>query len=121
VTERRVDLIEDGIDVALRIGDRKDDHAITVKLGEYRHLLVSSPILLEEYGEPSHPQDLIKLPCASWGVSTQSKIWLLGHKTIQINPLLQVNDYLHLLELALAGRCATELPPFLAQSPILDG
>jgi DNA-binding transcriptional LysR family regulator len=121
VTERRVDLIEDGIDVALRIGDRKDHRAIAKKLGEYRHLLVTSPIFLRKYGELSHPNDLIDLPCASWRVSTDSKIWLLGDETIQIDPFFQVNDYLHLLESALAGICVTELPPFLAQDYIADG
>lgn len=121
VTERRIDLIEDGIDVALRIGDRKDNRAIGRKLGEYRHLLVTSPILLRKYGEPSHPKDLIKMPCACWRVSTESKSWLLGDETIQISPFFQVNDYLHLLELALAGICVTELPPFLAQDSIANG
>ena len=40
---------------------------------------------------------------------------------VQINPFFQVNDYLHLLELALAGVCVTELPPFLAQEHIASG
>lgn len=118
VTERRVDLIEDGIDVALRVGDRKDDRAIVKNLGEYRHLLVASPIFLERHGEPAQPEQLLRVPCASWSVPTDSKIWLLGDEAIRINPFLQVNDYLHLLELVLAGICVTELPPFLAQEYI---
>jgi DNA-binding transcriptional LysR family regulator len=121
VTERRVDLIEDGIDVALRIGDRKDNRAIAKKLGEYRHVLVTSPIFLRKYGELSHPKDLINVPCGSWRVPTDSTIWFLGDEMIQINPFFQVNDYLHLLELALVGICVTELPPFLAQDYIADG
>ena len=119
-TERRVDLIEDGIDVALRIGERQNERAITKKLGEYRHLLVASPIFLKKYGEPLQPAQLLKMPCASWS-STDSTIWQLGDEIIQINPFFQINDYLHLLELALAGICVTELPPFLAQAYIADG
>lgn len=114
VSERRVDLIEDGIDVALRIGDRKDNQAMTRRLGKYQHLLVASPILLEKYSEPLEPAHLLKMPCASWRTSVDPT-WRLGDETIQINPFFQVNDYLHLLELALAGVCVTELPPFLAQ------
>ena len=120
VTERRVDLIEDGIDVALRIGDRQDDRAMTKKLGEYRHLLVASPIFLKKYGEPLQPAHLLKMPCASWS-STDTTVWQLGNETVQINPFFQVNDYLHLLELALAGICVTELPPFLTQNYIAEG
>ena len=118
VTERRVDLIEDGIDVALRIGDRKDERAIAKKLGEYRHLLVASPMLLKKYGEPLQPKHLLKMPCASW--TFVDSTWRLGDEVIIINPFFQVNDYLHLLELALAGICVTELPPFLAQDYIAD-
>ncbi|MEO1127607.1 MAG: LysR family transcriptional regulator [Cyanobacteria bacterium J06635_15] len=121
VTERRVDLIEDGIDVALRIGDRKDDRAIAQKLGEYRHLLVASPMLLKKHSTLLHPEHLLTMPCASWKSPTHSNAWLLGNQIIQIDPFLQVNDYLHLLELALAGLCVTEIPPFLTQDYIADG
>lgn len=114
-TERKVDLIEDGIDVALRIGGRKDNIAISQALGLYRHLLVASPNLLEKYFLPQQPEDLLKLPCAAWRETAQSNIWHLGDESIQVQPFFQVNDYLHLLELTLAGTCVTELPPFLAQ------
>ncbi|MEL6553102.1 MAG: LysR family transcriptional regulator [Cyanobacteria bacterium J06621_11] len=121
VTERRVDLIEDGIDVALRIGDHKRGQAIAHKLGKYRHLLVAHSGLLQKYGTPQNPEDLLQMPCASWRTPTHANAWQLGDKIIQIDPSLQVNDYLHLLDLALAGRCVTELPPFLAQTHIASG
>lgn len=121
VTDRRVDLIGDGIDVALRIGDRKHEHAIAHRLGAYRHLLVASPSLLERFGNPQSPEDLLKIPCANWHTPTHSNTWQLGAETIEINPLLQVNDYLHLLDLALAGLYVTELPPFLAHIHVKNG
>lgn len=120
-TERKVDLIEDGIDVALRIGGRKDNQAVSYKLGIYRHILVASPNLLENYAIPQQPEDLLALPCAAWRDTANSNIWLLGKETIQIQPTFQVNDYLHLLELSLAGIYVTELPPFLTQYPINSG
>lgn len=121
MTERRVDLIEDGIDVALRIGDRKHQHATAQKLGEYQHLLVASPSLLERYGEPKSPEQLLQMPCASWKSPTDAPTWLLGNQVIKIAPLLQINDYLHLLELAIVGDYITELPPFLAKTAIANG
>ena len=48
MTERKINLIEDGIDVTLRVGDRQDNQAIARKLGEYRHQLVASPAYLEQ-------------------------------------------------------------------------
>ncbi|MEO1297924.1 MAG: LysR family transcriptional regulator [Cyanobacteria bacterium J06636_16] len=120
ITERRVNLIEDGIDVALRIGDRQDEGAVIQRLGMYHHLLVASPSFLERYGYPQQPNDLLEIPCASWRNSADSCMWQLGNEAIQIEPFLQVNDYLHLLELALTGICVTELPPFLVQTYIAE-
>ena len=116
LTERKVDLVEDGIDVALRIGNTREKQAVAQKIGEYQHLLVASPILFKDYDVPHKPVDLLKIPCASWKSPNDSSNWQLGHELVQINPFFQVNDYLHLLDLALAGKCVTELPPFLAHS-----
>ncbi|MBT9317814.1 LysR family transcriptional regulator [Leptothoe spongobia] len=121
VTERRVDLIEDGIDVALRIGDRKHEQAIAHKLGEYRHVLVANSSLLQKYGTLQSPKQLLQMPCASWKAPADTITWQLGSESIQIAPRLQVNDYLHLLELAIAGVYVTELPPFLARAAIFKG
>lgn len=120
ITERKIDLIEDGIDVALRIGDRSNKNAIALKLGEYRHLLVASPTLLQKYGNPLQPEQLLNLPCANWKASIVPN-WQLGDRTIQINSFFQINDYLHLLELALSGVYITELPPFLVRDYIACG
>lgn len=122
MTERKLDLIEDGIDVALRFGDPKDNRAIAKKLGKDRHQLVASPAYLAQYGEPSQPEQLLTMPCASWnnqigGTTT----WLLGNESLQIAPFLQVNNYTYLLQLTLAGACVTELPPFLVREHLASG
>ncbi len=121
ITERKINLIEDGIDVALRVGDLKDNQFIAKKLGEYRHQLVASPAFLEAYGELSKPEQLLTMPCASWNARKDATTWLLGNKAIQITPILQVNDYLHLINLALASACVTELPSFLVKEHIESG
>lgn len=121
ITERRINLIEDEIDVALRVGDRKDKQAITRKLGEYQHQIVASPDFLNHYGEPSRPEQLLTMPCISWNNHKDVTIWLLGNQAIQITPILQVNDYFHLLQLVLTGAYITELPPFLIQEHLANG
>ncbi|MDF5720630.1 MAG: LysR family transcriptional regulator [Rhizonema sp. PD37] len=121
ITERKVNLIEDGIDVALRVGDRKDHQTIARKLGEYRHQLVASPDFLEKYGEPSQPEQLLTMPIASWNDRADKIKWSLGDESIQIAPSLQVNDYLHLLKLVIASTCVTELPPFLIKEHLASG
>ncbi|MEK0268031.1 LysR substrate-binding domain-containing protein [Stenotrophomonas rhizophila] len=49
-TERRIDLIEDGIDVALRVGAITHEAMVARRVLEYRHLLVASPALIERFG-----------------------------------------------------------------------
>jgi DNA-binding transcriptional LysR family regulator len=121
VTERRLDLVQDGVDVALRVGEVLHDSVVARKLFKYRHRLVASPKLLAKYDSLQEPMQLLNMPCASWNDRVSAPVWNLGGKGYNIRPYLQVNDYLHLQALALTGDCVTELPPFLAQPAIAEG
>lgn len=55
-----VDLIEDGYDVAVRIGEMRDSNLVARYLGVDRRLVVATPSYLAQYGEPSHPEDLMQ-------------------------------------------------------------
>ena len=61
--DRNVDLVEEGIDLALRIGSLPDSSMVAVRVGEVRWAVCASPILLQETGIPDHPQALSELPC----------------------------------------------------------
>lgn len=121
VTERRLDLVQDGIDVTLRVGELQHDSVVARKLFKYRHRLVASPTLLVKYGTPQEPMQLQNMPCACWNDRVNVPVWNLGGKKYSVRPALQVNDYLHLQAAALAGDCVTELPPFLSKPMIAEG
>jgi DNA-binding transcriptional LysR family regulator len=117
-TERRVDLIEDGFDVALRVGPIVHDAMVARRVLSYRHVLVASPKLVERLGLPAQPDDLHRFPCATW----TSRIdvpgrWDLAGQVVEPRAVLSANDYQHLLSRALGGQVVTELPPFLAAAP----
>jgi DNA-binding transcriptional LysR family regulator len=118
-TERRVDLIEDGIDVALRVGAIVHESMVARHMLSYRHVLVASPELVERLGVPLEPKELHRYPCALWasGIDLPAR-WELGGCAIEPQPVLSANDYRHLCSRALAGQAVTELPPFLAAEPI---
>lgn len=121
-TERRVDLIEDGVDVALRVGAIAHEAMVARRLLAYRHLLVAGAGLLARLGAPRSPEDLQRFPCAVWNRATAGRAaWLLGGQRVEPAALLSTNDYLHLRSRALAGECVTELPPFLAAAGLADG
>lgn len=121
-TDRRVDLVEDGIDVALRVGAIEHETMIARRLLSYRHVLVASPKLIERLGKPATPDDLHRFPCALWcrEVGVQGS-WQLGESQLKPTAVLSSNDYLHLRGRALVGDVITELPPFLAADAIQAG
>lgn len=121
-TERRVDLVQDGIDVALRIGAIVDESMVASHVASYRHVLVASPRLLARLGVPRTAEALRRLPCAVWapGPAAQSA-WNLGDTVFAPDAVLSTNDYLHLRAIALRGEAVTELPPFLARDALARG
>jgi DNA-binding transcriptional LysR family regulator len=120
VSERRMDFIADGIDLALRIGEVGSLSAVTRLLSTYRHRLVASPEFLNGIKIQS-PDDIADVKCAAWGPKYGDIVWTLGGASLRIHPVLRVNDYLHLRHLALDGKYLTELPPFLAESSVKSG
>jgi DNA-binding transcriptional LysR family regulator len=120
-TERRVDLVEDGIDVALRVGSITHETMVARHVLTYRHILVASPLLVERLGLPDTPDALHRFPCAAWSVGTDaSGAWRLGDQVFESKAVLSTNDYAHLRSRALAGEVVTELPPFLAAKAIRE-
>jgi DNA-binding transcriptional LysR family regulator len=120
-TERRVDLIEDGIDVALRVGTIAHEAMVARHVVTYRHVLVASPLLVERFGLPESPDALHRFPCAAWSVAANATAaWRLGDRVFESKAVLSTNDYAHLRSRALAGEVVTELPPFLAAGAIRE-
>lgn len=61
--DSRVSLVEDHIDLALRIGPLADSSLVALKLGSMRRVVVASPAYLERRGRPQTPDDLIQHDC----------------------------------------------------------
>lgn len=121
-TERRVDLVEDGIDVALRVGEIAHDAMVGRRLCRYGHVLVASPSLLARHGTPATPEGLRHMPCGVWQRDSGSHvIWQMGDQRVEPTALLLANDYFHLRARAIAGEVVTELPPFLARDALRGG
>ena len=121
-TERAVDLSTEGIDVALRIGPVVHESLVAKQLLRYRHVLVASPGLVQRFGIPANPDDLLALPTGIWVRDPNAhRPWRLGEREFEPTPILAVNDYLHLRQRAIHGDIVAELPPFLAAEALRDG
>lgn len=65
-SDRRVDLIDEGFDAAVRIGTLADSSLIARKLCPIRSMVVAAPGFWAAHGAPKHPQDLESLPCVRY-------------------------------------------------------
>ncbi|MDV7340053.1 LysR substrate-binding domain-containing protein [Terasakiella sp. A23] len=76
LNDHRVDLMETGEDVALRIGDELfDSSMIARKLCPIRRIIYASPDYLEKYGEPKKPEDLLKHNCLTYNEPDYLNDW----------------------------------------------
>ncbi|MDP2274339.1 MAG: LysR substrate-binding domain-containing protein [Archangium sp.] len=118
-SERRVDLVADGIDVALRIGDVARADYVGRRLASYRHQLVATPAFLARH-RVARVNDVLEVPCAGFRSGPDAVLaWRLGDRVVQPTPVLLANDYAHLRAAALAGEVLTELPPFLVDARLV--
>ncbi|MGJ8680399.1 LysR family transcriptional regulator [Paraglaciecola sp.] len=121
VSERKISFIEDGVDVALRVGEVDNLSAIAREVHQYRHKLVASAVYIEKFGSPKTPSDLINFPCVSWYKKQNNINWVLGNNKVSLKTNTRANDYLHMRNIALNHKAITELPPFLAKHWLDNG
>jgi DNA-binding transcriptional LysR family regulator len=75
VTDRVVDIVGEGFDVAIRIGKLEDSSLIARKVGEARRLVCASPAYLERAGRPKHPEELSRHDCLTFRSQPGSNLW----------------------------------------------
>ncbi|WP_371323072.1 LysR family transcriptional regulator [Dechloromonas sp. ZY10] len=107
LSDRIVDLINENIDCAVRIGELTDSSLVSVRLGEMRRMVVASPAYLVAHGVPRSPADLARHNCLSLG---QQRGWIFRQpesgevETFKVSGRFECNDGAVLHEWALAGR-----------------
>jgi DNA-binding transcriptional LysR family regulator len=102
-----IDLLEEQVDVAIRIGHLPDSSLVAVKVGAIRYVVSASPTYLAEHGSPLHPRDLGDHVCIARTVLPPPDAWpfRIGKsvKTITIRPRLTVTTAEAAIEAAIAG------------------
>lgn len=108
LSDRTVDIVNEGIDCAVRIGGLADSNLISVRLGEVKRALVASPDYLRQHGTPQTPEDLVKHECLPL---MQQAGWLFVDpakksetRLIKVAGRLHCNDGSVLHQWALEGR-----------------
>ena len=78
--DRVVSLVEDGIDVAIRIGHLPDSSLIAISAGHIQRLVCASPQYLKDRGQPREPNDLLKHDCLRLSGIEPSSVWSFQNK-----------------------------------------
>ncbi|MEM7774351.1 MAG: LysR family transcriptional regulator [Pseudomonadota bacterium] len=125
LVDRVVDLVEEGIDVGVRIGRLPDSSIIARRIGEVRRLLVASPDYLAKRGTPETPTDLkLHSVIGYTGLMAGRELALVqdeASKTVAVQPSLEVNDAAAALCAAEAGHGITNAFCYLAGASIRAG
>lgn len=73
--DRVLNLLDEHVDLALRIGELPDSSLVASRLGSTRRVVCASPAYLAEHGEPATPQDLLRHACVSFDALSSSEAW----------------------------------------------
>lgn len=123
LSNETVDLISDGIDLALRAGDLKDSTLISKKLGTVYFAPFASPKYLKAHGKPGSPKELKEYCCLHF--SRLGKAWPLtgprGLQNFELPKQMLINDLYLIKSLALAGAGIALLPTFFCHGEVRDG
>ena len=123
---RYVELISEGFDLAVRIGDLEDSSLRARKLAETNKMMIASPAYLEEYGRPARIDDLNEHKLLHYSHQSGGNVWRVtapsGEKRqVRSAGWLTVNDGQSLLNAALGGLGIAFLPAFLYADAVRDG
>lgn len=127
-TNRRVDLLNEGVDVAIRVRRMPlaDSDIVVRSLGDRRQCLVGSPLLFAGGTQPATPADLSRFASLGHGQSHQQFRWeLLGPEgavaTIRFDPRLVTDDLAVLRQAAVAGVGIVQLPRLMIGDKLANG
>lgn len=117
LADRRVNLIEEGFDLAIRVGDLEDSSLSVKKLGDGYVHYVASPHFIARHGAPK-PTALGGARCV--GLS-RHETWEIAGSQSKVEPVLVVNDLEMACDAAIAGVGVARLPSIVCRDAVHDG
>ena len=123
--DRFVDLVDEGIDVALRISAMPDSSLIARKIADMRLLICASPALIARLGAPTHPEALRTLPCIVDTNAQGQANWRLIEAgrtlSVHVDGPVRINSPLAARQAAIAGLGFALLPSYIADPALRSG
>lgn len=126
LSDARVDLVDEGFDLALRIAVLPDSSLRAIRLRSVQVYMVASTGYCARYGTPRHPADLESHRAAHYANSAQPGLWSMtgpdGNKVqVRLPPAMIVNNADAAMPAVLDGLCIASLPDFFCDAGLEDG
>jgi len=125
LTDRVVDLIEEGADLGIRLGRLTDSSLIARKICDFERVVCAAPAYLKKNGTPRKPEDLLKHNCLSIAYAPSLRQWPFetreGVKHLEVAGNASANTAEALLTLALAGLGIIRLSDVIVAEAIRGG
>lgn len=116
--DRIVNLMDEGLDVAVRIGELPDSSLIAAKVGVVRRILCASPQYLEARGAPEHPDQLQQHRLIS---AASSSSWEFRQQKLRVEPALTVNTHAAAIQAALSAWGITRVLSYQVAQQVASG
>ncbi|HEY6562732.1 MAG TPA: LysR family transcriptional regulator [Polyangiaceae bacterium] len=123
--DRIVDLVDEGLDVAVRIAELPDSTLTAVRVGSVRRVVCAAPAYLAEHGVPQRPADIVEHEAIAFGAAPSAPEWrfVARSKPVVIHPRarLLVNTVDVALAAAVAGRGLVRLLSYQVDEAVRAG
>ncbi|MEO6602514.1 MAG: LysR substrate-binding domain-containing protein [Polyangiaceae bacterium] len=123
--DRVIDLIEEGLDVGVRIAHLPDASFTAIRVGSVRQVLCASPAYLKRHGVPRTPRDLVDFDAITFGADRAAPAWAFeaGKKVLSVRSRsrLVVNSSEVAMDAAIAGAGLTRVLSYMAASEVKVG
>jgi DNA-binding transcriptional LysR family regulator len=126
LSDRMVDLVEEGFDLAIRIGAPGSDNVVARKIGETRLVPCASPAYLAAHGAPQLPGDLARHNCFTYEYVTPRNLWRFrdpagAEHAVRVSGRLHSNNGDLLAEVAARGAGIVFEPAFIVGPEVRAG
>ncbi|MRT04528.1 LysR family transcriptional regulator [Ewingella americana] len=127
-SDRQVDLVEEGVDCAIRGGRRlADSRLVARRVGTMNYVTCASPAYLEQYGRPMHPNDLVNHRCVNYFSARTGKVfdWYFTQNEqrlqVTLSSHMAVSDSYAYTAAGLSGLGIIQMADFLMAEMIAEG
>ena len=125
LADRRGNLLEEQVDVAVRIGRLEDSSLVARRLAPCRSIVCAAPAYLAARGMPEHPADLVKHDCLSYAYAAAGDLWRFERdgqqENVRVGSRIWSNNGEALAYAAIAGLGIALKPTFIVGEALRDG